>query len=228
MYWHHVQKYLEQEQQQKSFVTSGWESGKAKLSVETCHNDPCCCQHQRFSCQNRLFQSEDTTWKCSDAKELKHLRNLMNEFLSKNMNIYWLFLAGFPCQTDLALVELMWPPVLGYFKYKYLLKLRLVTNTSQMNKWLLNKLLVKFWEYCKYFWKGRSWCYHSSKDLGNRIYCSKPHSNDGDNFFLAVLEWWGTLRHEALGLMCSQCSVNVTLCLVYSLRIPRDKWQILS
>lgn len=114
MYWHHVQKYLEQEQQQKSFVTSGWESGKAKLSMETCHNDPCCCQHERFSCQNWLFQSEDTTWKCSDAKELKHLRNLMNEFLSKNMNIYWLFLAGFPCQMDLALVELMWPPVVGF------------------------------------------------------------------------------------------------------------------
>lgn len=86
---------------------------------------------------------------------------------------------------------------------------------------------IKFWAHCKCFWKGKI-SVPLLKISGNRMHLSKPHSNNGGHFFLTVLQGRGSLRPQAQWLLCSQYSVNITLCSVYSSRIPGSKRKTFS
>lgn len=81
MYLHRVQKYLEQEQQQKSFVASGGGRERQSLAWEAATMVPAVVNSSTFLLRIDDFKPRTLPESTGDAKEFKHLGHLMNEFL---------------------------------------------------------------------------------------------------------------------------------------------------
>lgn len=81
MYLHHVQKYLEQEQQQRSFAASGGGRGRQSLAWEPATTVHTVVNSSVFLLRTEVFKPRTLPESTGDAKEFKHLGHLMNEFL---------------------------------------------------------------------------------------------------------------------------------------------------